>query len=117
MRTSIKKLNPSLKKEITRMFAQAISDLKDINETTKFFSDFLNDSEVEGLSKRLAVAYWIKKGRSYNNIKNNLNVSSATVAQVLKDMKKPGFKQLLAKIEAEEWASQWADKIKKFVKK
>lgn len=116
MRTSEKTLNPSLKKEIEEIFIQAITDLRDITETKTFLSDFLNRTEFEAFTKRLAIAYWLKKGRSYNNIKENIKVSSATIASVQQAMNKPGFKLALKKVEAEEWANQWAEKIKKFIK-
>jgi uncharacterized protein YerC len=117
MRTSDKQLNPSLKKQIKTTFAQMITDFKDISETKTFLNDFFNDSENETFAKRVAIAYWLKKGRSYNNIKDNLKVSSATIASVQSMMDKPGFKLALKKIEAEEWANVWAEKIKKFVSK
>lgn len=113
MRTSEEKINPSLKKQIMSTFAQAISDLRDINETDKFLEDFLTGSEYEAFAKRLAIAYWLKKGRSYNNIKTNLKVSSATIATVQAMMEKNGFKLAIKKVEAEEWANQWAEKISK----
>lgn len=116
MRTSEKKLNPSLKKEIFNIFAQTIADLRDISETNKLLKDFFTDTEHEAFAKRLAIAYWLKKGRSYKNIKENLKVSSATVATIQSMMNKPGFKLALKKIEAEEWANQWSEKIKKFIK-
>jgi len=79
--------------------------------------DFFNDAELETFAKRLGVAYWLKKGRSYENIKQNLKVSSATIAATLALMEKPGFALALKKMEAEEWANVWAKRIKKFVKK
>ena len=116
MRTSEKKLNISLEKQIIDTFAQAIADLRDLQETKSFLNDFFNDSEQEAFAKRLAIAYWLKKGRSYTNIKDNLKVSSATIASVQTLMNKPGIKLILKKVEAEEWANQWAEKIKKFIK-
>ena len=116
MRTSDKNLNASLKKEIENILAQTITDLRDLNDAKTFLGDFFNDSEYEAFSKRLAIAYWLKKGRSYNNIKDNLKVSSATIATVQSMINKEGFKLALKKIEAEEWANQWSDRIKKFIK-
>ena len=58
----------------------------------------------------------LKKERSYENIKNNLKVSSATIASVQSMVGKPGFQLALKKIEAEEWASKWEEKIKKYIK-
>jgi len=116
MKTSSRKINSVLKTQIKKTFAQVIADIKDPNESNTLLTDLLTESEYEGLAKRLAVAYWLKKGRSYNNIKNNLKVSTATIASVQTMMKKPGFQLALKKIEAEEWANQWSQKIKKFVK-
>jgi len=117
MRTSDRILNKSLKRQIIRTLAQTISDLKDVSEAEEFLNDFFNDPELETYSKRLAVIYWLKKKRSYENIKENLKVSSATIAAIRSLTQKPGIKLALTKIEAEEWANHWAEKIKKFVKK
>lgn len=115
MRTSDQKLNSSLKNQIINTLSQTIADLKDSKEAHKFLGSFLTDSELEAFAKRLAVAYWLKKGRSYNNIKQNLKVSSATIATVQSVLDSEGFQLALKKIEAEEWANQWAEKIRKLV--
>lgn len=116
MRTSEQKLNISLEKQISETFIQMITDLRDMNETKVFLKDFFNETEFESYIKRLAIAYWLKKGRSYNNIKENLKVSSATIASIQSMLDKPGFKLALKKIEAEEWAHKWSEKIKKYIK-
>jgi TrpR-related protein YerC/YecD len=115
MRISEKKLNSALQKQVQEMLFQALADLKTPKETKLFMEDFFTNAEAEVFTKRLAIAYWLKKGRTYANIKKNLKVSSATIANVQEMMQRPGFELLLKKVEAEEWASQWADKIKKFV--
>ena len=84
---------------------------------TIFLEDFFNQTELETFVKRLAIAYWLKKGRSWENIKENLKVSSATISVVQSQMKEPGFALALKKLEAEEWANVWAEKIQKFVRK
>ncbi|MFZ5932469.1 MAG: YerC/YecD family TrpR-related protein [Patescibacteria group bacterium] len=117
MRTSQNKLHPSLKAQIVKSLAQTLIDLKDSEEALTFLADFFNESELETFAKRLCVAYWLKKQRSYTNIKDNLKVSSATIASVHTLLEKPGLKLALKKLEAEEWASEWAKKIKKFVKR
>ena len=117
MRTSNVRLNPSIKKQITKSFDQLIADINSPEDVAILFKDFFNDSEYETFVKRLAVAYWLKKGRSYENIKQNLKVSSATIASVQTQVKKPGFVLALKRIEADEWANVWSEKIKNFVKK
>ncbi len=117
MRTSDIKLNPSLKNRLIKTLAQTLIDVKELKESETFLKDFFNESELETFAKRLSIAYWLTKGRSYANIKQNLKVSSATIAVVEKLMKKPGFNKAIKNIEAEEWANVWAEKIKKFIKK
>lgn len=117
MRTSQYKLNTSLQNQIEKTLAQTVADIKNVNEAEIFLKDFFTNSELETFSKRLAIAYWLKKGRSYTNIKQNLKVSSATIADLSEQMSKKGFILALKKIEAEEWANQWAQKFQKFVKK
>lgn len=115
MRTSTIKLNKSLENQIKKMFCQIIVDTKSTEEADIFFSDIFTASEYETFVKRLAIAYWLKKKRSYANIKTNLKVSSATIASVSENMNNEGIREALKKIEAEEWASQWEKKIKKFL--
>jgi TrpR-related protein YerC/YecD len=113
MRTSKDKLNAVLLNQITKTFAQVISDLKDEKEAYQFLKDFFNESELTVFSKRLAVSYYLHKKRSYENIRNNLKVSSATIAEVSSKMKSKGYNLALKKIEAEEWANIWSEKISK----
>jgi uncharacterized protein YerC len=113
MRTSNNKLNPILKKQIEKTFLQLLADLKTADDVEKFLKDFLSETELETLAKRLAVVYWLKKGRGYENIKENLKVSSVTITTVKGLMKKQGLTLGLKKVEAEEWATTWAERIKK----
>jgi uncharacterized protein YerC len=117
MRTSGQKLNQSLERQIIKTLAQTVADFHDPEEAANFIKDFFTQSELETFSKRLAVGYWLKKGRSYTNIKQNLKVSSATIAEVSNMMKREGFKLAIKMTEAEEWANVWAEKIKKFTKR
>lgn len=117
MRRSNRKLNPSFKRQIEKTLAQTIADLNDLEEAHTFLEGFFSETEYEIFAKRLAVAYWLKKGRSYSNIKQNLKVSSATIAAAQAIIDEPGFKLALKKMEAEEWANQWSEKIRKFVGK
>jgi uncharacterized protein YerC len=116
MRISSRTLNPILKTQIVKTFAQTLADLKDPKEVGVFLNNFFNGSELETFAKRLAVAYWLKKGRSYTNIKENLKVSSATIATIQTLMATPGLKLAMKQMEAEEWANVWAERIKKFIK-
>ena len=93
-----------------------MDDLKDKKEIEKFITDFFDDEELETYVKRLAIAYWLKKGRDEENIQENLKATIDEIVLAKKSLKKEGIKLALKKIEAEEWANQWSEKIKKTVK-
>lgn len=109
-------MNPTLQKTITRTFIQLLSDLKTEKQIETFLQDFFTKNELETYTKRLAIAYWLKKGRDYNNIQNNLKVSLKEIKEVEKSLNSPGFKLAIKYLEAEEWANVWSERIKKVVK-
>lgn len=116
MRVSKMAVNQHLKAELFRTLHQLFADLKDPEEVKEVFSSFLSPSEYATLSKRVAIAYWLDKGRKYDNIRQNLKVSSATVASVHETLKTKGAKVALQKMKAEEWANVWADRIRKLIR-
>jgi len=109
-------MNSSLKRQLLRTFAQMMDELKDKKEIEKFLTDFFDDAELEKYIKRLAIAYWLKKGRDNENIKRNLKATPKEISEAQKSLKKDGIKLALKKIEAEEWANQWSEKIKNITK-
>jgi len=109
-------MNPSLKKQLFRTFVQMLLDLRDEKEIEIFLKDFFSEEELETYIKRISIAYWIQKGRDEENIKRNLSASPKEILEVKKVMKKGGFKLALKKMDAEEWANVWAEKIKKLAK-
>lgn len=112
MQVSKRKVSVVLEKQITGMWYQLIADTKTREDAQTIFGDLLSETELEAVSKRLAIAYWLAKGRSYENIKDNVKVSSATIAAVQQEMKREGWKMAMEKIMAEEWATRWEEKIK-----
>lgn len=116
MRVSQNKINPFLENQLFKTLHQTISDLKTPQEVEKFLKSFLNQTEYTTLAKRLAIAYWLDKGRGYTNISQNIKVSSATIAVIQEKMGQEGTKLALQKIKAEEWATKWTQRIEKLVK-
>ncbi|MEK7091240.1 MAG: Trp family transcriptional regulator [Patescibacteria group bacterium] len=116
MQVSKKKVNPVLEKQLFAMLWQLVTDLKNPKEAEMVWSDLLSKTELATVAKRLAVAYWLSKKRSYENIKQNLKVSSATVAGVQRSLKRPGWKLAMVKVTADEWANVWETKIKKILR-
>ena len=93
-----------------------IDDLKGPKEIETFLIDFFGEAELEKYIKRISIAYWIKKGRDGENIKRNLQASTKEISEGQKSLKKAGIALAIKKIEAEEWANVWSERIKKIVK-
>ncbi len=110
-------MNPSLKRQLFRTFSQMLNDLDNPKEIEAFLIDFFDEEELEKYIKRMMIAYWLKKGRDKENIKRNLLATSKEISLAEKSLRKNGIKLALKKIEAEEWANVWAEKIRKFGKK
>ena len=111
MQVSKQKLNKTIERQIYNILHQLIGDIKTPKEAEVLFEDLLSVTERQVVAKRLAIAIFLDKGRSYENIKNTLKVSSATIASVQEQMGNPGTQLALQKVKAEEWAGEWAGKI------
>jgi len=93
-----------------------IDDLNDPKEIELFLTDFFDEAELEKYIKRMAIAYWLKKRRDRDNIKRNLLATPKEIVLAEKSLKKEGIKLALKKIEAEEFANEWTEKIRKFAR-
>lgn len=111
MQLSPRKLNKNIEKQIFGLLYQVVNDLKSEEEVTTMINDILSETEKLAVAKRLAIAMFLDKGRSYENIRETLKVSSATIASVQEMLGNPGFQLALRKVKAEEWAEQWSEKI------
>jgi len=115
---SKKKISPKIKKQISNLLCQVITDIKNPPEAKLFLESFLGNNEQEVITRRLGITYFLEKGKTYSWIKENLAVSSTTVATVAREAKKgQGFKVALQKIYADEWADRWAQKINQMLKR
>jgi uncharacterized protein YerC len=116
MQLSTRKLNKNIEKQILGLLYQVLNDLKSEEEVTTVMNDILSETEKLAVAKRLAIATFLDKGRSYENIRETLKVSSATIASVQEMIGNPGFQLALRKVKAEEWADQWGEKISNLFK-
>ena len=116
MQASRDRVNPIIEKQIKSLWYQMVADIKNVEEAEIIFGDLFSEIETTAITKRLAVGYYLNKKRSYEVIKNNLKVSSATIATVQQGINKPGWKMALEKVLAEEFSTKWEKKIKKLFK-
>ncbi len=118
MQISRRKINKNLESQFFKLLYQVVADIRRLQEAETVLKDLLKNTELKMIARRLAIAYWLDKGHSYQYIKKNLAVSSATVSKIAEQIKKKkGFEIALEKIKADEWAGRWAKKITKTFKK
>lgn len=108
---SARKLNKTIEKQIFQILYQLVADTKTAEEAETLMADLLSGAERLAVAKRLAIAAFLDKGRSYENIRETLKVSSATIASVQGVMGNQGTQLALTKVKAGEWAEEWGDKI------
>jgi TrpR-related protein YerC/YecD len=112
MRTSKSRVAPDTKKQIHHWLYQVVTDIKSIEEAEEFLKEILTKAELEAVVKRLAVAQRLTKGESYQEIKQAIKVSSATIATIADKLNSNGgYRLALKKIQADQWAEKWAEKI------
>ncbi len=119
MQVSKQDVSKSIEKKIFKSLYQVIADLKKPNEVEKFLEDVLSETERTVLAKRLGIAYYLSKNKSYEAIRQDLKVSSATIASVQKWLEKggEGLQLAIKTIEADEWAGEMAEKVSLSLKK
>lgn len=117
MQVSSRRLNKTIENQVYRMLFQLLADIRDPDEVKTVMGDLLTSSELTAMAKRLAIAVYLDKGRSYEDIKNHLKVSSATIASVAEQMGNPGIQTALNRVKAEQWADEMSGKISGLVKK
>ncbi len=97
--------------QIYKILAQIIADTSSTDEAQALISDLLSETEREGITKRLAVVLMLSNGRSYNEIKKQLGVSSSTIARIQESLDKPGIKIAISKVRTDEWAGKLANHL------
>lgn len=104
-------LSANLEKEIRSTLYEVLADMDDEKETEAFVRAFFSEAELAVFSKRLAIAYFLHKHHTYQEITKALRVSTATVSSVAERMNEPGFQLALQKITTQSWAKKLSNKV------
>lgn len=115
MQTSSKKLSSQQQQTITQQFVTLLTDLKYQEESQAFFNAFLTKTEQSVFAKRLGIVWMLHQGKSYEDIKRRLKVSSATISSVAAQMKNNDTQIIVDKLRVEDWAQRWANKLTNWV--
>lgn len=112
MRTSKLEVEEGLRAEILNLLPELLGDLKGSEQIKSFLENFLSPKEYEVISKRLAILYWLHKGKKYHDIRDHLKVSSATIATTQELIAKKEITEAFRILDANEWASKVTERIK-----
>ena len=84
--------------ENTRLF-EAILSLDSVEECYRFFEDLMTIKELKAISQRWQVAMMLEEGKTYNEVAELTNASSATISRVSKCLSygAGGYTSVLAK--------------------
>ncbi len=115
MQTSSKKLSRKKQQEITQQFITLLADLRHPHECQAFFDSFLTKTEQSVFTKRLGIIWMLKDGKSYEEIKKKLKVSSATISSVANQLKGEEIQIIVSKLKVNDWANKWAKKITSYL--
>ena len=90
------KNDKSLRKELY----EALIKLETVDEAEKFLDDLCTIKELESMGQRLKAAKMLLQGKTYNEIVEETEISSATLARVSKCVRygDGGYKQIIDKI-------------------
>lgn len=112
MQISKQVIDPDIERSIHSALSQVLAEIKKPSEVETFLKGLLTNAEVVALSKRLAIAYSLKQGKSYDDIRKHLKVSSATIASVQDKLQQgQGLDIAIKKLEQDAWADNLAKKI------
>lgn len=78
---------------------QALVKLETVEEAEKFLEDLCTIKELEAMSQRLRAAKMLLAGKTYNEVVEETEISSATLARVSKCVRygDGGYKSILEK--------------------
>jgi len=117
MQLSKKKINSNLNLQLKRMFLGLLAEMKSPEEVEMVLKELLTETERAVVLKRLGIAMYLDKKRSYEDIKNHLRVSSATIATIAENLSNPGLQEMIKRIKADEWAKETSGKIVRGIRK
>ena len=115
MQISTKTLSAKVQQQLFDNLHTVLADMKDPAEIEKFLKAFLTQTEYTVLAKRLTIASLLEQGHSYDQIRKQLKVSSATISTVSENMSQEGIQLALQRIKVNQWAHRTVKKIKKIL--
>lgn len=83
---------------------KVIVSLQNVEEAYNFFTDVCTIKEMQDMAQRLDAAFLLAAGENYNNISQQVGISTATISRVSRSYNygKGGYKQVIGRYTEEE---------------
>lgn len=111
MQTSNNKLSSQKETDLYVQLVTLLSDIDHPKAMASFLKAFLTDTERSVLSKRIAIFNLLNQNKSYEAIKEELHVSSATISSMADQAHQPAIKSGLERIKRDEQIQSWLKKL------
>ncbi|PIR61975.1 MAG: hypothetical protein COY81_02605 [Candidatus Pacebacteria bacterium CG_4_10_14_0_8_um_filter_43_12] len=108
----MKRTNRQAEQELQQDLAVVLTELKKPSLTEQFLSQFLTQTEVQALAKRLAILKKLHQNYSYAQIQKELAVSSATISLVAQIKDSEIGEQMIESLSVHDWATKTARTIR-----
>ncbi len=97
-------MQDKIKQKMVDDFYYALIALKDYDECKLFLQDLLTKSEIEQFTQRLRAAKLLLQGKTYLQIIEETDISSATLSRVSNCVRRGGggYKKIISKLENNE---------------
>lgn len=116
---SKKRLDKDIETEMYKQFWKSLSEMKNPQESSEFFSDILTETEKVMLAKRFAVALLVVRERTATEIRQAINVTYSTIATVSSWVKnaKPKTQAILKSLSSQKDWEVIDDRIEELIDK
>lgn len=113
------KPNKEIENAMLKQFWRSVAKINDTSKASDFFSDLLTETEKKMLSKRLAAAILLVRGKTATEIKNSIHLTYTTIGSVASWVKnaKPKTKDVLLSFSQEKDWEEVVDKIESILDK
>lgn len=106
-------LDSRVQSQMYETFLDVIAEIKEATTVKYFLRDLLSPTELTMLSKRLSIAYMLRKGYTERVVCHTLKVSLGTVNKISGILQRPesGYTHIIDKMLAQAQISQFFDTI------
>ncbi len=86
--------------QIERLF-KAVCSLESVDECFDFFEDLCTVKEIQAMSQRFETAVMLSRGKTYAEVADEVDVSSATISRVNRCLNygTGGYEKVIARLE------------------